>query len=377
MFKRNLSIQLALISILVIIKGTLANGGEDIATKPQTPQITNLSLHGFNFTAWEKDWWGPKAPVDEGLRFALDEGANFLAMDWPVNFNNDGTIVKQGGPLHPCMSDIKTVIDKAKAMKFYVMLKPHVTMAATAQNRNIWNTDVNEFRPSNFFPAWKTYLAELAAFAALNKVDAICIGTELNHVDWRFRDEWINLIDEVRLRFSGQLTYDAIFSVWDNVKDVNEVIFWDKLDFIGCSLYVPLTRNDNASIESLKMQWANNSVGSIGNVITYLRNISKRYNKELMALEGGYQSVSGGLYAVNDPPSPGKMVNNDLQSRGLEAYLNVLYGHKGNWLKGVSLWQITPMMMTPGAVNTIWHTQEFTVYKKPASEVVKKYYTIP
>jgi len=353
-----------------------AYGGDSNSIKSQTPRITNLSLHGFNLTAWEKGGWGIDMPVDEGLQFALDEGANFIAMDWAVNFNNDGTIVEQGGPSHPRMSDIKAVIGKAKAMKFYVMLKPHVTMATTCYNRNFWNSDVNEFKPSNFFPAWKKYLIDLAECTAQNKVDAICIGTEINNVDWQFRNEWVNLIDELRLHFSGDLTYDAIFNLSGEIKDVNEVVFWDKLDFIGCSLYVPLTHYDNTTVDSLKMRWINNSTGSIRNVIAYLRNISKRYNKQLMALEGGYQSVSGGLYAVNDPPSPAKTVNNDLQSRGLEAYLSILYKNKGTWLKGVSLWQITPLMMTPEAINTIWHTQEFTVYKKPAAEVVKKYYTL-
>ncbi len=140
----------------------------------------------------------------------------------------------------------------------------------------------------------------------------------------------------------------------------------------GCSLYVPITRDDNASVSEIVKGWTNNQVGTISNIPKYLQDISRRYNKQIVALEGGYQSVSGGLFRVNDPPNENKVVNYDLQSRGLAAYLEVLYSSKGGWLKGISLWQISPITMTPSELAKMWHTQEFTVYKKPAAEVVKE-----
>ncbi len=115
----------------------------------------------------------------------------------------------------------------------------------------------------------------------------------------------------------------------------------------------------------------------IDNVIIYLKGITNRYNKQIIALEGGYPSVTGGLYLVNIDPSEEKYANYDLQSRGLDAYLSVLDENKENWFKGVSLWQITPYMIREEALSSIYHTQEFTVYKKPAAEVVKKHYIKP
>jgi hypothetical protein len=351
----------------------------DITSTPAetvAPTLTNVSLRGFNITAWQMDGWGQNAPVDEALQFALDEGANFLAMDWAVCFNDDGTIVTGGGPFHPPLEDIKALVTKAKALGFYVMLKPHITMTGSPANRNFWNTNPDVFLSSNFFPAWKNYLTNLATQIEQLDVDAICIGTEVNHMDWQFRDEWVDLIDAVRLSFSGALTYDAIFNVFADVKDVGDVIFWDKLDFIGCSLYVPITRDDHATVAALKKGWTYNTIGTIYNIVAYLKNIADKYGKEFMALEGGYQSVNGGLYDLNSLPSQEKVVNYDLQARGLDAYLGVLFESKGTWLKGVSLWQITPAAMTPEALKTIWHTQEFTVYKKPAADIVRKYYSI-
>ncbi len=342
----------------------------------ETNPSLNVSLHGFNFGAWEKRGWDSSLPVDEGLQFAVDEGANFLALDWPVCFEDNGHIVPDGGDLHPPFTDIESVIEKAKALRLYVMLKPHVTMTDIAQNRNYYNTDIKVFLPANFFPDWKDYLVALADTAQIMNVDAICIGTEINCLDWMYRTEWLDIISTLRLSYSGDLTYDAVFTVWYEVKGINNVVFWDALDFIGCSLYVPITRDDNASVTDIMKGWTNNQVGTIKNIVKYLQDISKRYNKQIMALEGGYQSVSGGLFNVNDPPNENRVANNDLQFRGLSAYLEVLYKNKGTWLKGISLWQISPVTMTPIELTKMWYTQEFTVYKKPAADVVKQYYTM-
>ncbi len=352
-----------------------------VSEKPAIPSeeskpSSNVSLRGFNFGAWGRRHWDSSLPIDEGLQFAVDEGANFLAMDWAVCFENDGHIVPGGGNLHPPFEDIESVIRKAKDLGLYVMLKPHVTMTDIGQNRNYYNTDIKIFLPSNFFLDWRNYLLSLADTAKRMNVDAICIGTEINCLDWMYRKQWLDIIAALRLSYSGTLTYDAVFTVWYEVKGIHDVVFWDALDFIGCSLYVPITRNDNASVSEIMKGWTYNQVGTIKNIVKYLQDISKRYNKQILALEGGYQSVSGGLFNVNDPPNEKKVINNDLQLRGISAYLEVLYKNKGTWLKGISLWQISPVTMTASELTKMWHTQEFTVYKKPAAEVVRRYYTM-
>lgn len=357
--------------------------GKETSIPPTEPSINQnpaFALQGFNICAWDKNWWSDDSLVDEGLRFAIEEGSTCVVLDWPVNFNDDGTMVPIDNSMHPFWDDIRALIAKAKAKGLFVMLKPHTTLSNSAENRNRWNTDINSFIPSSFFSAYKTYLVQLAGFAAQNNVDAMCIGTEMNHLDWLFRDEWLDLIAAVRAQFSGPLTYDALFNRWfKDEKDINEVIFWDQLDFIGVSLYVPVTTDDNASIETIKQGWFTDfcSWFEIDNVIAYLKDIANRNNKQIMAVEGGYQSVNLGLYNVNDPPSIDKRAYDDLQSRGLDAYLSVLDENKENWFKGVSLWDITPHMLSPAALSSIYHTQSFSVYRKPAAEVVKKHYIKP
>lgn len=348
---------------------------DDQGAPTHPSELSNLSLRGFNLAAFNHDGFGPGQPVDTALRFAGDEGANLITLDWSVEFNDDGTAAYGGGYNRPPIADIQTVIAKAKEMGLTVALKPHVSTGSGA-NRNSLNTD-DRFLPSNFFPAWKAYLMQLGTFATKNDVDIICIGTEMETLDWRYRDLWVDLIAGVRQSFQGQVTYDSQCFLWASAKDINEVVFWDKVDFISCSLYVPLSKDDNASVGELRAAFTNNPIGDIRNVIEYLRGISERYGKQVMGLEGGYPSVSGGLLDPGgDNPSPTKKANWDLQARGLEAYLSMLYENQGSWLKGLCLWVLQPEVMSPSWLDKYQYTQSWSVYRKPAADVVKEYYTL-
>ncbi|MEJ5184756.1 MAG: hypothetical protein WHT81_06520 [Rectinemataceae bacterium] len=335
-----------------------------------------FELQGFNICAWDRKGWSDAGLVDKALKFAIEEGANFIALDWAVNFNDDGTMVPVSESLHPRWSDMERLINRARKAGLHIMLKPHVTGADTAENRNIWNTDIANFKTDVFFPAYKAYMEDLADFAARLGVDAICIGTELNHLDTDFRSQWADLIAAVRTRFSGTIAYDALFNRnLRAVPDLAEVCFWDLVDVIGVSLYVPVTRNDDASVQEIRQGWleALEPDIEIGDVLGYLRSIAESVGKPIMALEGGYQSVSGGLFdfsGINEE----KIVNNDLQARGLDAYLGMLSENRDEWLKGVSLWELTPAMLSSKNLLTDWHTKAFSVYGKPAADVVKAYF---
>ncbi|MEJ5303702.1 MAG: hypothetical protein WHT22_09810 [Bacteroidales bacterium] len=355
-------------------------------TEPWPPLNTQpaFQLQSINMTAWGRDWWDDEKLVDEALRFILEEGCNLLTLDWAVNFENDGHIVpldNDTASLHPPLEKISSIIAKAHQRGLKVMLKPHVTLRYSAANRNIWNTDTSLFLASNFFPDYQNYWDMLASFATQKGVEYLCIGTELNHIDWMYRQKWINLIAAIRQRFNGQLTYDALFDRWLFNKNLVDVVFWDQLDFIGVSLYVPLTTADNAPVDTLRKaffedlgeRYGGGGWFQVDNVIDFLRNFANEHQKPLMAVEGGYPSKHQGLYNIS-PPDPNSYVHEDLQARGLDAYLGVLKENQGQWFKGVSLWCITPYLLGPDDLATFWHTQDFNFYKKPAAAVVKRHF---
>lgn len=351
---------------------------------------------GYNLTAWDR--WGFSSavrPMAEAFNHVRDSGSNFLAIDWAVNFNDDGTIVpfKAGvldknlatASLHPPLADLADVIGRAKALGLTVCLKPHCTLAASAENRNLWNTATSQFLPTKFFPAWKDYLSFL--LTNLPGADGLCIGTELNMLDTGHVAEWTDLVAALRAVSGVWLTSDAIFNRSSQIADIGEVAIWGLLDYIGVSLYVPATKNDKATVEEIMAAWNSDSsggvsLGNVGSVTSYLRNISLKYNKKILVLEGGYESAAGGLFDVNGALSDARAVDFDLQSRGIEAYLRQLYENQGpqgnldNWLAGVSLWQVNPGMMAPYQLSWIWYLQDFTTYQKPAAAVVRKYFSL-
>lgn len=356
----------------------ITNPWPPLNTKPSFP------LQSINMTAWDRDWWNDEKLGDEALKFILEEGCNLVILDWAVNFEDNGHIVPLSddtASLHPPLEKIKSIITKAHQAGLKIMLKPHVTLRYSAANRNIWNTDTTLFWASNFFPDYQNYWDKLALFATQNLVDYLCIGTELNHLDWMYRQQWVNLISSIRQKFSGQLTYDALFDRWLYNKNLTDVVFWDQVDFIGVSLYVPLTTDDNAPVDTLRKAFFHDLAEwyfpggwfKIDNVIDFLKNFASEHQKPLMAVEDGYPSKHEGLYYVA-PPDPSSYVHEDLQVRGLDAYLGVLKENQGQWFKGVSLWCITPYMLRPDALETIWHTQDFNFYKKPAAAVMKRHF---
>lgn len=108
---------------------------------------------GINMTAWGKDWWDDTQLVDKALKFIIEEGCNLVTLDWAVNFEDNGHIVpiEDTASFHPPFSTIAGIINKAHQAELKVMLKPHVSLRYSAFNRNIWNTDIQVFLPSNFF----------------------------------------------------------------------------------------------------------------------------------------------------------------------------------------------------------------------------------
>jgi hypothetical protein len=336
---------------------------------------------GFNFNLTDSNFRkkNPYFESDISMMFSTMKnlGSNTVILDWYVNFNNDGTLVPSTSSTWYLSPDnLSYFIGKAKTQGLFVILKPHVTLTVATDNRNIWNTDSTKFN-SKFISQWSNYLTTLIYQLGATSFDGLCIGTEMNMVDCGRRDEWLQLINNVRNVYKGQITYDALFNRYDNVPDVKEVVFWDQLDYISCSLYVPVSKNDSATLDQIKYGWHNNKdyegnqLGDVGDVIDYLSNISKQYNKKIYAMESGYQSMSGALFNVNDESTLGKSQNFDLQAKGFSAYLQNV---DNSLFSGVSIWGYHINTIMDKNNNSILYYYNFGTYQKPSSDTIRKYF---
>ncbi|MFM1928767.1 MAG: hypothetical protein RL387_95 [Bacteroidota bacterium] len=343
-------------------------------------QAPVFQFQGFNYGLWGKDWGSTKFPNSKLIDYIQDCGSNTIIFDWAVNYNDDGTLIpiESNANYHPPIDDIKRLVKWTKDRGFFVILKPHAAGQTSMGNRNIWSTDTTKFN-QKFLGEWSKYLTTLIKSVGTTSFDGICIGTEMNHIDDRRRDEWVSLIDNVRTIFKGQVTYDGLFNRWGSVPDINEVVFWDKVDFIGVSLYVSVSKDDNATEDQIVNGWYSNydynqnELGDIGNVVNYLKNLSVKYNKKIYAMESGYQSASSALFNTNDSPGTTKSVNNDLQKRGISGYFRVLNANP-TLFAGTSIWGISSLVLEQIKNNDIWYTQEFPTYGKPATDVIKLNY---
>jgi aryl-phospho-beta-D-glucosidase BglC (GH1 family) len=347
---------------------------------PAAQSGTNPLLIGFravNFTVWSNTGWADASLYNQTLDYVKSLGANTIVLDWTVAFGSDGHLAANYELSAPTLKNVANVIAAAKSRGLYVILKPHVISdQCCGQNRNATNTDLATFLPANFFVDWRNYLLQAISALPVAQVDAITIGTEMNMLDWRNRSDWLDLISTVRGKYSGLLTYDGMFSQYSGSKDCRDVVFWDKLDFVSCSFYVRLSSDDNASVATLASLMQSNPSVERTDAIGALRALSITTGKKVFALEGGYQSSNGALWNVNDDFGPNGVVNQSLQANGFEAYLRSLAVYQGNWLMGVSLWDIQDAHLQSWGQNDPNFQRGWGFVGKQAEQVIRNWYTL-
>lgn len=133
---------------------------------------------------------------------------------------------------------VRRMIAQAKARGLRVLVIPHLWVETSGWRGEIdpgsserWRAYQASYR--DFVLAWAR---DAQAFGA----DAFSIGVECKSWSGRFGAYWSGLIADVRRAFDGPLTYSAN---WDEVEDV---VFWDELDWIGVNAFYPLAHENDA-----------------------------------------------------------------------------------------------------------------------------------
>lgn len=134
---------------------------------------------------------------------------------------------------------IARMIEQAKARGLRVLLIPHLWVETGG-----WRGEIDPGSPAG----WEAYRASYREFvlawardAQAFGADAFSIGVECKSWSGRFGQYWTDLIAEIRTVFDGPLTYSAN---WD---EVDGVLFWDQLDWIGVNAFYPLANTSGAS----------------------------------------------------------------------------------------------------------------------------------
>jgi hypothetical protein len=134
---------------------------------------------------------------------------------------------------------IGRMIAQAKARGLRVLVIPHLWVETDG-----WRGEIDPGSPegwSAYQASYREFVLAWARDAQAYGADAFSIGVECKSFSGRFGAYWTDLIAEVRSVFGGALTYSAN---WDEVEDV---LFWDQLDWIGVNAFYPLAQAGGAS----------------------------------------------------------------------------------------------------------------------------------
>lgn len=248
---------------------------------------------------------------------------------------------------------IEACIDMAHKEQLHVMLKPQIYL------HNSWSGDI-DFTKEEDWKAWEqsytTYIMTMVDIAIKNKVEMVCIGTELKNACIKRKSYWTLLIKNIRSKYNGKLTYS---SNWD---DYNTVPFWDQLDYIGISAYFPLSDMTLPTPNILMLKWKK--------IAKDLKHFSNKHNKKILFTEYGYLStdqcawktweVEKNITNLNE--------NQDAQAVAFEALYKSLWSQ--DFMAGGFIWKWFPN----GQGHEGYRHKDYDPQDKKAEAIVNKYY---
>lgn len=246
-------------------------------------------------------------------------------------------------------------IRTAHRLGIKVTLKPHI-WSHDFWDGSAWHGTIDQSTPQAHARWWQSYRAFALHYARLAEsagADLYCIGTELVAMTTRYPEEWRALIADIRKEYHGPLSYAAH---WD--REVEEIAFWDALDFIGVTAYFPLRLPDSATIDDLVAAW--------GPYRQRLQNLAARYDRPVLFLEAGYRPVAG---TYREPWSySGGTPDPTAQARAYEAMFAAMYD--AEWWHGIYFWKTFT-----GGVRDLGDDRSFSFRQLPAEAVVRRWFT--
>jgi len=249
---------------------------------------------------------------------------------------------------------IETSIQMAKQSGLKIFLKPQLYL------ENSWPGTI-DFKTEKEWQNWeKQYTDFIMTFLDLaikHDVDMFCIGTEIKNSIRKRENYWLNLIENIRYKYKGQLIYSANWDAYQNVD------FWDKLDLVGISSYFPLSDDINASPTELRKRW-----------VPYLRSLRRFYShnrKPILFTEYGYLSVDRAAYRhwEHEDNIANLAVNETAQANALET-LYAIWMEESIWAGGF-LWKWYPDKKG----HQGYFEKDYTPQGKKAEGVIKKWFT--
>ena len=308
---------------------------------------------GICYTTWTKEKYSSPAS-DESLKAVSKTGANWVSI--LTTWYQDKCYNTDIHPTEKTPSDENVIhaIQQAHSLGMKVMIKPHLDIIDTSDGS--WRGDIGCKLDTDWdawFESYKNFIVHYARLAEENKVEMLCIGTELTTISAMKEDKWKGVvIKSVREAYKGPLTYA---SNWND--EYGHIKFWDALDYVGIDAYFPLSENSNPSFDEIKKGW--------DEWVKDMEAFQKRVNKPIIFPEVGYCSAD---WTTKTPwEELTGNTNMKLQADCFEALIETFWGKK--WFYGVYWWRWGTNINFGGVNN-----RGYIFQNKPAQKIIEKWY---
>lgn len=336
-------------SALVLAGGLALWTGED-------PRLRDGFERGVTLTGFHRDAYAGREAAD-AVRAARDLGASSVTIvpTWyqgKRHYHGVGPDEQRT----PTDESVEQIIRHARDLGLEVTLKPHVDVLDGSYRGEIVPDDLDAW-----FESYTGMLARYSDLAERAGASQFVVGTELERLSVH-TERWRKLVDGVRARFNGRLTYAA------NWTEVAKIRFWDALDRIGVDAYYPLSNDgEERSVSDLIQAWSDFEPPRERrrDYVSELERLHGRYDKPLLLTEIGYPSAASAArtpYEVGGKPDP------ELQRRLVEAALAVWA--EPDWVAGISWWH-----WTSEPSKLVERDRSHALNGKPAAARIREWYS--
>ena len=306
--------------------------------KPSQTLVPIESAQGITVSCWR---WGYEwaDPEMHALMATLPEvGANWVAIHPYAHVSREtGNVRWSAGER---TDHVTNPTRWAHQLGLRIMVKPHLSYWGEFSWRGEIGWGEDEAKWNRFRTSYREWIAHMAEVAEREGADLFVVGTELRQIESNKRF-WGEVIDAVRERYSGPLTYAAN---WD---DFEQVPFWDRLDYVGVQAYFPISQAEGPGVEELRKGWTR--------PLQAMRTLSHRVGRPVLVTEVGYTNSS--RTAARPWESSRGAGPTDVQERSLRTALEVF--DEAPFVAGAFIWKWFPTTRSIGPGDFTVQTDSF------------------
>jgi hypothetical protein len=306
------------------------------------PSSAAAFQRGFVLTGWGAGSYLSSSSDGKVRKMANDGSSNAAVftqwfMDAPTSSH-----IAPDATRTPSDQSILHAIETARAAGMDVTVKPQVGIRTGS-----W---IGAAHPGDLDAFWADYRSMLLHYADLAQqagASMLVIGTEMGTLSGD-ETRWRALIADLRVHFSGQLTYAA------NYDEFQRVPFWDALDYIGIDAYFGLADDADPAppVEALTAAWSER--GFLGRIAA----ASARTGRKVLFTEIGYR----GIHATAAHPNiwqGTQVTDTQAQANAYEAFYRAV--SERPWMAGVYWWEVNA---------DSWWVQDYSPLAKPAEQIM-------